>query len=136
MLQIFLVEDNLGDIYLVQQALEEHRIDHELHVVQDGADALRFIAQMGKPGEPPCPDVMLLDLNLPKVKGSEVLSEFRQHPECALTPVIVVSSSDAERDRARMAEFGIAHYFRKPSDFDAFMQLGAVIQKVIAEKAA
>ncbi len=136
MLQILLAEDNAGDVMLVQKALEEHHIDHQLHLVRDGADALRFIGQMGKPGQAPCPDVMLLDLNLPKIKGPEVLSEFRQHPECAHTPVIVVSSSDAEKDRARMAELGVSHYFRKPSDFDDYMKLGAVVRKVMGEEAA
>ena len=131
LLHILLAEDNAGDIFLVQRALEEHGISHELHVVRDGAEALDFIACMGKPGGVPRPDLVLLDLNLPKADGSEVLFEFRKHPECVETPVIVVSSSDAEKDRVRMAELGVAHYFRKPSDFDAFLKLGAVVREVI-----
>lgn len=130
-LHILLAEDNAGDIYLVQQALQEYGILHELHIVRDGAEALDFIAGMGKAGLAPCPDVVLLDLNLPKADGADVLSEFRKHPECAATPVIVVSSSDARKDRVRMAELGVAHYFRKPSDFDAFLKLGAIVRDIV-----
>jgi CheY-like chemotaxis protein len=102
-----------------------------LHVVRDGAEALQFVAHMGQRGDLPCPDIVLLDLNLPKVDGQEVLSELRKHPECAGTPVIVVSSSDARKDRARMAELGVTRYFRKPSNLEAFLLLGAVVKDVV-----
>lgn len=134
LLQILLAEDNRGDVLLVQQALAEHHVRYELHVVQDGEEALRYIAQMGKPGGAPCPDVLLLDLNLPKVEGQQVLTEFRKHPRCAQTPVIVVSSSDAPRDRARIGELGVSRYFRKPSDLDDFMKLGGVVREVVSEQ--
>jgi len=133
LLHILLAEDNRGDVLLVQQALAEHHIRHELHVVQDGEQAVRFIEQMGKSGGAPCPDLLLLDLNLPKVEGQQVLTEFRRHPECANTPVIVVSSSDAPRDRARIGELGVSRYFRKPSELDDFMKLGAVVREVVEE---
>jgi CheY-like chemotaxis protein len=134
-LQILLAEDNPGDVLLVQEALKSYKIPHDLHVVHDGDEALAFIEHMGEPDGMPCPDVMLLDLNLPKVDGSEVLGRFRQHPQCAETPVIVITSSDAHRDRKRMAQFGIARYFRKPSDLNAFLKLGAVVVEVIEGKA-
>ncbi len=130
-LQILLAEDNPGDILLVKDALNSHNISHQLHVVRDGDEALAFIDRMGQPTETPCPDLMLLDLNLPKVDGPEILSKFRKHPQCASTPVIVITSSDADRDRERMAEFGIARYFRKPSDLEEFMKLGAVVLEVV-----
>jgi CheY-like chemotaxis protein len=135
-LQILLAEDNLGDILLVEQALEEHHLPHQLHVVRDGAEALEFVAHMGESGGAPCPDVLLLDLNLPKVDGPEILAEFRKHPQCARTPVIVVTSSDAHTDRVRMGELGIANYFRKPSDLDAFLELGAIVREVVEGKHA
>jgi len=131
-LHVLLAEDNTGDVMLVKQALEEHRIVHELHVVRDGAEALAVIAHMGQPGGMPCPDIVLLDLNLPKVDGPEILKEFRKHPHCVYTPVVVISSSDARRDRERTSEFGIASYFRKPSDLDAFMELGALVKRVLS----
>jgi CheY-like chemotaxis protein len=130
MLRILLIEDNPGDVLLVQQALQNHHIEHELHLARDGAEGLAYISQMGKPGRLPCPNVLLLDLNLPKVSGSEILAEFRKHPDCRHTPVVVISSSDAQRDRTRTSELGIASYFKKPSDLDAFMELGALVKDV------
>lgn len=128
LLHVLLAEDNYGDVLLVRQALEEHQIKHELHVVSDGQQALDYVVRMGKPGEAPCPDMLLLDLNLPKADGPTVLEEFRKHPECAHMPVIVVTSSGAEKDRARMQALGISHYFQKSSEYDEFMQLGAVVK--------
>ena len=72
-LRILLAEDNLGDVLLVQEALKSHKIPHELHVVRDGDEALAIIEHMGEPDGIPCPDLMLLDLNLPKVDGAEAL---------------------------------------------------------------
>ena len=132
-LQILLAEDNRGDVMLVREALKTHDIDYELHVVPDGDRALHFVATMGTSEGGPCPDVLLLDLNLPKVDGTEVLKEFRKHPACVATPVIVVSSSDAARDRKKMEALHIAHYFKKPSDFDAYMKLGDVIRQVVTD---
>src|SRR5271170_7479094 len=114
--KILLAEDNLADVLLVRKALEEHDVPYDLHVVRDGEQALTFIASMGQPDGPACPDVVLLDVNLPKIEGAEILSEFRKHPRCAETPVIVITSSDAYRDRDQMAQLGIAHYFKKPFD--------------------
>lgn len=131
LLHILLAEDNHGDVFLVREALEAHQITHELHVVNDGQQALDYVVKMGKPGEVPCPDVLLLDLNLPKADGPTVLKEFRQHPECARTPVIVVTSSDAEKDRTRMMQLGISRYFRKPSDYEAYLQLGELVKDVV-----
>jgi CheY-like chemotaxis protein len=131
LLHILLAEDNRGDVLLVRQALREYSIEHELHVVSDGAQAIEFIQCIGRSKTIPCPDLMLLDLNLPKAEGQQVLAEFRKRPECANTPVIVVSSSDAPRDRARMYELGVSHYFRKPSELDEFMKLGAVVRDIV-----
>ena len=133
MLHFLLAEDNLGDILLVQKSLEEHHVEHELHIVRDGAEALDLMTRMGHPGEAPCPDLMLLDLNLPKVDGPQVLSEFRKHPECGHTPVIIVSSADSQNDRARLAKYGISRYFRKPSDHDSYLELGAIVLEVVGD---
>lgn len=136
MIRILLAEDNQGDVFLVEQALQEHHVLYELYAAKDGAEAIEYISKMGTPGNPPCPDLMLLDLNLPKIDGSDVLREFRKHRSCLLTPVIVVTSSDARKDRNRMADLGVAHYFRKPSDFDDFMKLGAIIRQITGDEAA
>jgi CheY-like chemotaxis protein len=131
-LHILLAEDNLGDVFLVRQALTEHRILHELHVVKDGEEALEFLDRMGDAGAPPCPDVLLLDLNLPKVDGPQVLEAFRNHPACAETPVVVVTSSDAPADRKRVSDLGATAYFRKPYDLSEFMRLGTVVKEVVS----
>ena len=132
MLRILLAEDNPGDIHLVRQCLRRHAIENELHVVQDGEEGIRYVVGVGGPGEPPCPDVILLDLNLPKADGLDVLREFRKSHTCLGTRVIVVTSSDAPRDRARAAELGIDYYFCKPSSFNEFMRLGAVVKELTA----
>ena len=130
-LKILVAEDNRGDVFLMREALLAHGIEHDLFVLQDGAEALAYMDRMGKSPDAPCPDVFLLDLNLPKVEGHQLLTRFRGHPLCQDTPVIVVTSSDAPRDRERAALLGAARYFRKPSDIDEFMQLGAVIKEVV-----
>jgi len=131
MFHILLAEDNIGDVLLVKRALREYEIPHELHVVQDGGEAIDYVSRMGKPGGDPCPDLVLLDLNLPKADGAQVLTAFRKRPECAQTPVIVVTSSNAQRDRDFMAKLGIACYFRKPSDLDEYMQLGGIVRQFV-----
>ena len=136
MLQILLAEDNEGDIMLVEQALAEHHILHVLHVVCDGDEAFKFLASMGQPDGPPCPDVLLLDLNLPKIDGAQVLQQFRKHSACIRTPVVVVTSSDAPKDRQRVKDLGADAYFRKPSDLREFMTLGAVIKDIVQKTAA
>jgi len=128
---ILLAEDNLADVLLVRQALDTHQLPHELHVVRDGDEALEFISRMDSPGGTPRPDLLLLDLNLPKIEGPRVLAEFRKHPRCAVTPVIIISSSSAKRDREQLAALGVDRYFIKPSDLDEFLELGAVIDEVV-----
>lgn len=135
-LRILLAEDNEADVVLVRYALQSHNVLHQLHVIADGAKAIDFIMKIGRPGSAPCPDLMLLDLNLPTADGTEVLRELRSHPHCASTPVIIVTSSDAPKDRARVAELGISHYFTKPSDWDAFMRLGEVVMRVAESSAS
>jgi CheY-like chemotaxis protein len=135
MQQILLAEDNKGDILLIRRALAEHGIQHELHVVLDGEQAIEFLARIGEPGGTPRLDLVLLDLNLPKVDGPRILAELRKNPESAATPVIIVSSSNAATDRVRIAKLGISHYFQKPSDLEEFMRLGAVVQDVLSGQA-
>jgi len=134
MTHILLAEDNFGDVMLVREALAAHRVENTLYVVKDGQEALDFVAAMGESGETgntPCPDLMLLDMNLPKADGEAVLAAFRRHAACAATPVIIVSSSNNPRDRNRVAALGVTHYFRKPADFDEFMKLGEMVKRVL-----
>ena len=135
MLNIFLAEDNPADVFLVRLALDESDISHEMYLATDGQQALNYVGQMGKSGTP-CPDLLLLDMNLPKVDGIGVLAEFRLHSQCTGTPVIMVTSSYAVKDRERVAALGVDRYFCKPSELGAYMRLGGVVLDVMAEKAA
>jgi len=130
---ILLVEDNRGDIVVVKMSLRRHRIEHTLHIVNDGDQALNYIARMGQSDDAPFPDIVLLDLNLPKVDGPEVLRVFRQRPDCTHIPVIVITSSDAPSDREQVAALGINYYFKKPTDFESFMEVGAIVGRFIGE---
>lgn len=127
---ILLAEDNPGDVLLVKQALAEHDLRHQLFVASDGEQALRFIREMGGCNAMPCPDVLLLDLNLPKVDGIEILEQLRKHSSCPQLPVVVISSSDRCAEPKRLDDFAIEHYFKKPYDLDGFMELGALIKAV------
>ena len=131
---ILLVEDNPGDVLLVREALMEHRIEHELFVVSDGVQAVDYIDNIAEGSGSRPPDVVLIDLNLPKVDGLRVIAHLRNHPLCAATPVVVVTSSDAPRDRERATGLGVARYFRKPSELDEFMHLGAIVKDALAMK--
>lgn len=135
-LHVLLAEDNKGDVLLVRESLQEHQIENELHVDQDGQQARHYVMTMGKPDAPPCPDPMLLNLNLPKGEGPSVLTEFRKHPECAGVPMVVVTSSDSPKDRKWMAALGISYYFRKPSNYEDFMRLGGVVKEMLKSQAS
>jgi len=132
-LQILLVEDNPGDAELVREALREHGIEHEIKLASDGAEAEAYLARMGTSPDAPCPDLILLDLNLPKSGGHQVFAAFRANPLCASTPVIVLTSSNAPRDREQAASLRASRYFRKPSDLAEFLMLGQVIREVALE---
>jgi len=131
-LRIFLAEDNAGDVELVREALREHHIEYEITLARDGMAAKQFIERLGRTPDAPVPDILVLDLNLPKAEGHELFALFRQNPFCSETPVIVVTSSNAPKDRERAAALGAAHYFRKPSDLAEFLELGSVIRRVVA----
>jgi CheY-like chemotaxis protein len=128
-IQIFLVEDNPGDVGLVREALREHGVVHNLLVASDGPAARSYIERMGS-ANAPVPDILLLDLNLPTGDGYEIFSWFRAHPLGSHIPVIFVTSSNAPKDRERAASLGAARYFRKPSDLQDFLELGAMIREV------
>jgi len=127
-IRIFLAEDNPADVDLVREALREYEVEYELWLASDGQEAKRFIERMGTGPDSPCPDLIMVDLNLPLVSGHELIALFRKHPQCVQTPLIVVTSSDSRKDREQSAEFG-ARYFRKPSELGEFLELGAVVRE-------
>jgi DNA-binding response OmpR family regulator len=130
-IHVFLAEDNRADVSLVNEALRFHELVYQLYVAEDCEEAIRFLEAVGKPGEAPRPNVALLDLNLPKGSGHELLQAIRSHPICAQVPVIIVTSSGAPQDRGRAAQLGADRYFRKPAELDEFMELGAIVRELI-----
>jgi CheY-like chemotaxis protein len=129
---IFLAEDCRADVFLVRQALAQSGLEHELYVVEDGSGAMSLLHRIGV--DVPRPDVLLMDLNLPKIDGTELIRLFKENPDCQSVPVIVVTSSDSPKDRARTAQLGISAYFRKPSDLREFMLLGGVVRSVLEKR--
>ena len=132
-IQIFLAEDNSGDVELVREALHEHHIAYHLQVASDGAEVKGYLARLGSDPGTVCPDLVLMDLNLPKAHGFELFELFRANRLCARTPVIVVTSSSAPKDRERAVALGAARYFRKPSELAEYLQLGSLILEVVEE---
>jgi chemotaxis family two-component system response regulator Rcp1 len=128
---VFLAEDNPADAGLVRRALEEHGFEGELIVIADGEKAIEFIRAIDAEAAR-CPDLAIVDLNLPKKPGREVLERIRLSERCRHIPVVILSSSDAERDKADAVRFGASKYIRKPSKLDEFLSLGAIFKAVLA----
>lgn len=129
-IHILLAEDNPTDVMLVGRALEEHEVDCQILVIGDGAEALRFFRDLDHERSSRAPDLVLVDLHLPKHGGEEIVRELRANEGFANTPVVVMSSSDSPVDRA-MAKTYSASYFRKPADLDAFMELGLLVKRAL-----
>lgn len=111
---ILLVEDNPGDVRLTREAFKEGQIRNTLHVTTDGMEALEFLHQRGEYADAPKPDIVLLDLNLPRKDGDEVLAEIRADPDLKHLPVIILTSSSAEEDVVRSYELQANAYLTKP----------------------
>ncbi|QLG60956.1 response regulator [Halorarum salinum] len=122
-IDILLVEDNPGDVRLTEEAFAEARLNNTLHVATDGAEALDFLHRRGDHESAPRPALVLLDLNLPKVDGLEVLEEIRDAPDLTSIPVIVLTSSEAEEDVVRSYELHTNAYLTKPISPDEFVDL-------------
>lgn len=129
--RILLAEDNDGDIFLVRRALEKKGVPHELTVARNGEEALELLDRAEKSPSSEAPELILLDLNLPKIDGAQVLSRIRKTNAFSATPVIVLTSSDSPKDRESALALGANVYFRKPTDLQSFMHLGEVVQKVL-----
>lgn len=120
---ILLVEDNPGDVRLTEEAFKEGQIANTLHVTTDGVEALDFLYQRGDHADAPCPDIVLLDLNLPRKNGDEVLDEIRDDPDLECLPVVILTSSEAEEDVVQSYELQANAYLTKPVDPTEFTDL-------------
>lgn len=127
--RILLVEDNPGDIRLTQEALKESELDVHLDVVSDGEQAVDFLLRKGKYGSSPRPHIILLDLNLPKKNGIEVLREIKVHDSLKKIPIVVLTTSDADHDISKAYGLGANCYILKPVDFDDFARVIRLIEE-------
>lgn len=121
--EILLVEDNPGDVRLTIEALKESKILNNLHVVEDGIDAMKFLNQEGDFEEMPEPDLILLDLNLPKKDGREVLAEIKDDKRLKKIPVVILTTSSADEDILNSYELHANCYITKPVDMNQFTKV-------------
>jgi CheY-like chemotaxis protein len=131
--RILVVEDNPMDVDLLRWALETASVPCELTVIEDGGEAIQFAQQKGPYASAKAPDLAILDLNLPRNDGIEVLEAMRANPAFAGVPVMILSSSSSPRERARLQVFGVGRYVAKPPDLDEYMKLGDVVRTFLLE---
>jgi CheY-like chemotaxis protein len=118
---VLLVEDDEGDVLMTREAFEFYKIRNPLHVVSDGAQALEFLRRTGPFAAAPRPGMILLDVNLPRLSGLEVLAEIKQDPALLRIPVVMLTTSQAEEDILRSYELHANAYVSKPVDFENFV---------------
>ena len=132
MARILLAEDNPADVYLLREALGLEAKGIEILVVSDGEQALEYVSRQGQYQNAVIPDLVVLDLNLPKSDGSDVLRRIRETTDYAEVPVVVLTSSDSPRDRKIIEALGASSFITKPSDLDAFLSLGRTLINFIS----
>ncbi|GGP17689.1 response regulator [Nonomuraea glycinis] len=122
-IEVLLVEDDPGDELITREAFEDNKIGNTLHVAHDGLEALDFLYQRGQHADKPRPDLILLDLNLPKYDGRQVLEKIKGDPELRAIPVVILTTSSAEEDILRSYKLFANAYVTKPVDLDQFMSV-------------
>ena len=135
-LEILLVEDNLADVRLLAEVLKEGKDYHRMNVVTNGVEAMSYLNRKGKFSDAPRPDIILLDLNLPKKDGREVLKEIKSDKKFKRIPVVVLTTSDSEEDISKSYEYHANCYITKPVDLDQFIQVVNAIESLWLENAA
>lgn len=122
-IEILMVEDNPGDVRLTVEALKEGKVRNNFHTVADGEEAMAYLRRQGRYAKAPRPDLVLLDLNLPKKSGREVLAEIKDDPELRRIPVVVLTVSQAEQDILKSYNLHANCYITKPVDLDQFLEV-------------
>jgi CheY-like chemotaxis protein len=122
-IEVLLVEDDPGDVLLTTEAFEHNKVKNNLHVVNDGEQAMAFLRREAQYADSPRPDLILLDLNLPRKDGREVLEEIKGDQELRSVPVVVLTTSEADEDILRSYHLHANAYVTKPVDFDQFIRV-------------
>lgn len=128
-LEILLVEDNVGDVQLTREAMSEGHLRGRLHVAEDGVEALRFLRRESPYADAPRPDLVLLDLNLPRKPGHEVLAELKADPELCAIPVVVLTTSQSPEDVLRVYRMHANAFITKPVDLESFLRVMKSIEE-------
>lgn len=128
---ILLAEDNPADQRLVVEALTMHELSHTLQIVEDGEEALRAVKVAGRAGQVGCPDLLILDLHLPRIDGLEILREFRANENCANVPVLVFTSSISPAERCEAERLTGVQFVNKPTELDEFLAVGGLIKALV-----
>jgi CheY-like chemotaxis protein len=128
--QILLIEDNPADVELIRESLEEHCVSCDLLVIGSGEEACSFFDGIAA-GQHPCPDLFVIDLNLPRKPGVEVLAYLREKKTCQHIPVVVLTSSGSQKDKDAVARFLPSRYIQKPSRLEDFLEIGAEFRKLL-----
>ncbi|AQL41382.1 two-component system response regulator [Halorientalis sp. IM1011] len=127
-IEVLLAEDNPGDVKLTQKAFEQGNVMNNLHVVNDGIEAMQYLRQENEYADSPRPDLILLDLNMPRKDGKEVLKDIKDDPELKRIPVVILTSSEAEEDIVSSYDLHANAYLTKPVDFDGFLEVVNTIE--------
>lgn len=127
--ELLLAEDNPGDVKLTRKGLEEAGLRNNLHVVKDGVEALKFLRQEGEYADEPRPDLVLLDLEMPRKDGWDVLDEMNEDEDLRRIPAVVLTSSDAETDIVKSYEKQANAYITKPVDFEGFRKIANSLEE-------
>jgi CheY-like chemotaxis protein len=128
LIEILMVEDNPADVRLTREAFKDAKMLNSMHVAVDGEEAMEFLRRAGKFKTAPRPDLILLDLNLPKKDGREVLAEIKNDPELKRIPVVVLTTSEDERDIFKAYDLHVNAYITKPVDLDQFMKIVEAVE--------
>lgn len=127
-IEILMVEDNPSDVRLTIEAFKDAKVLNNMSVASDGEDALKFLKREGRYKDSPRPDLILLDLNLPRMNGKEVLGEIKRDPDLKRIPVVVLTTSDNEQDVRRAYDLHVNAYVRKPVDLDQFIKIVEAVE--------
>ncbi|MGD0643462.1 MAG: response regulator [Candidatus Bathyarchaeia archaeon] len=126
---ILLVEDNPGDVRLTKEALKDAKVLNEIHVAKDGVEAMEFLNKQGSFAEAPTPDLILLDLNLPRKDGREVLAEIKKDSKLKHIPVVILTTSKADEDIIKTYDLHANAYITKPVDLNRFVEIMHVMEE-------
>ena len=134
-LSLLVVEDSPADVFLLREAMKEEGLSCQMEVADDGEMAIRILDNVDA-GSQAAPDLLLVDLNVPRQNGTQVLERVRRSPRFGKTPVVMMSTSDTAAERRHAFDLGATEYFCKPSSLTEFMRLGKLVRRLLEERSA